>query len=328
MTIMYELVKAKLENFQTGTDLEKAKLENSPTVNRFVDLLTKNPSGWFFVKKWIEQEERTPLLVVNGEFNAENMRNNLLGLAGTHYLRRPAFDFLYWINGLDETQANQMNNFLLELLHNEILIPKKEVLCYCPSCGLASLILLKDLDSFTNETCQKCKGIKLRQMLSSTLNDELKRSIWNGQLLEIYTIRLLKKEGIKFIGGHANGYECFTSIRYNTPHGEGEVDSIGMAGNSVIFIENKMTALNLTDFRKESEVFDDIFEKLHREIPNLNKLKVFIAFRIDKNIETSNYPDCHFINLFEEGNIGKSIKDKVLKAGSQETIDDYLKSMK
>jgi hypothetical protein len=322
---MYEFVKAKLENFQSGTDLEKAKLENSPTVNHFVELLAENPSGWLFVKKWIEQEERTPLLVVNGEFNAENIRNNLLGLADTHYLRRFAFDFLYWIDGLDEAQANQTNNFLLKLLHAKLLIPKKEVLRYCPSCGLASLTLLRNLDSFANETCQKCEGIKLRQILASTLNDELKRSIWNGQLLEIYTTKLLKKEGIKFIGGHANGYECLTSIRYNTPHGEGEIDSIGTTGNVVLFIENKMTALNLTEFKRENELFNDIFEKLGREIPNLNKLKVFIAFRIDRNIESSNYPDCQFINLFAESNIGKNIKDRVLKASSQETIDGYLK---
>jgi hypothetical protein len=143
--------------------------------------------------------------------------------------------------------------------------------------------------------------------------------------LEIYTTKLLKKEGIKFIGGYANGYECFTSIRYNTPHGEGEVDSIGIAGNAVLFIENKMTALNLGEFRNENELFDDIFEKLYRELPNLNKLKVFIAFRIDKNIEVSNYPDCQFINLFAESNIGKTIKDRVLKTSSRETIDGYLK---
>jgi len=139
---------------------------------------------------------------------------------------------------------------------------------------------------------------------------------------------VLKKEGIKFIGGHANGYECLTSIRYNTPHGEGEIDSIGMTGNVVVFIENKMTSLNLTEFRKENEIFDDIFEKLSRETPNLIKLKVFIAFRIDKNIEASNYSDCQFINIFTEPNIGKSIKDRVMKASSQETIDDYLERSK
>jgi hypothetical protein len=325
---MYETVKAKLENFQVGTDLEKAKLENSPEVNQFVDLLIRNPSGWLFVKKWIEQKERTPLLVVNSDFNAKNIRDNLLNLVNTHYLRRLAFDFLYWIDGLDENQANQMNNFLLELLHNGLLIPKKEMLCYCPSCGLVSLTLLKNLDSFTMGTCQNCKGIRLRQILSSTLKDEIKRSIWNGQLLEIYAHKILKKEGVKFIGGHANGYECFTSIRYNTPHGEGEVDCIGIVRNTIIFIETKMTALNLTDFKKENETFDGIFEKLAKEIHNLNKLKAFIAFRIDKNIDIENCRDCHFINLYEEGNIAENIIESVLKTSSQETIEDYLKDSK
>jgi len=325
---MYDTIRVKLENLQTGTDLEKAELENSPVVNHFVDLLVENSSGWLFVKKWIEQKERTPLLVVNGNFNTTNMRRNLLDLVNTHYLRRLAFDFLYWINGLDENQANQMNNFLLELLHNELLISKKEVLCYCPSCGLVNLTLLNDLDSFKIETCQRCKGIRLRQILSSTLQDEIKRSIWKGQLLEIYTNKILKKDGVKFIGGHANGYECFTSIRYNTPHGEGEVDCIGVVRNTIIFIETKMTTLNLTDFEKQNEVFDGIFEKLGKEIHNLNKLKVFIAFRIDKNIDNANCHDCHFINLYDERNITKSILESVLRASSQETIDEYLKSIK
>ena len=86
-----------------------------------------------------------------------------------------------------------------------------------------------------------------------------------------------------------------------------------------------MTALNLAEFRRENETFDDIFEKLGKEIPHLSKLKVFIAFRIDKNVEASNHPDCQFINLFAESNIGKSIKARVLKATSQETIDGYLR---
>jgi hypothetical protein len=325
---MYELVKAKLENFQTGTDLEKAKLENSPSVNHFVDLLARNPSGWFFVKKWIEQEERTPLLVVNGDFNATNMRNNLLSLADTHYLRKFAFDFLYWINELDENQANQMNNFLLELLRNELLIPKKEILCYCPSCGLVSLTLFKNLESFANETCQNCRGVRLRQILSTTLNDEIKKSIWNGQLLEIYINKILRKEGVRFIGGHANGYECLTSIRYNTSHGEGEVDCIGIVRNTVIFIETKMTTLNLTDFKKENETFDDISEKLGNEISNLNKLKVFVAFRIDNHIDATVYRDCYFVNLYDKRDIAKDIIDRILKTSSQETIDDYLRSLK
>jgi hypothetical protein len=325
---MYAIVKAKLENFQTGADLEKAKLENSSVVNHFVDLLIKNPSGWFFVRKWIEQKQRTPLLVVNGDFNVTNMRENLLNLVNTHYLRRLAFDFLYWINGLDENQANQMNIFLLDLLRNGLLISQKEILCYCPSCGRVSLTLQKNLDSFTTGTCQSCNGIPLRQILSSTLKNEIKRSIWNGQLLEIYVNKILKNNGVKFIGGRVDGYDCFTSIRYKTPHGEGELDSIGIFANTIIFIETKMTTLNSTDFEKQNEIFEGIFEKLGKEIHNLNKLKVFIAFRIDRNIDAANCRGCHFINLYEERNIAQSVLETVLRVGSQETIDNYVKSAK
>jgi hypothetical protein len=188
--------------------------------------------------------------------------------------------------------------------------------------------LLKNLDSFTNETCQNCKGIRLRQILSSTLNDEIKRSIWNGQLSEIYTNRILKKEGVRFVGGRANGYECFTSIRYNTSHGEGEVDCIGVVRNTIIFIETKMTTLNLADFKKENGIFDDIFEKLSKEIHNLNKLKVFIAFRIDRNIDTTASRDCQFINFLDERNIAEDVTDRVLKTSFQGTIDGFLKSLK
>jgi predicted nucleic-acid-binding Zn-ribbon protein len=319
---MYEIIKAKLENLQTGTDLGKAKLENSPNINRFVGLLIENPSGWLFVRKWMQQERRTSLLLVNGDFNAKTMRDNLSDLINTRYLREIAIDFLDWINGLDENQANQMNNFLLELLRNELLAPKREVLSYCPSCQSVSLTLLKNLDSFTTETCENCKGVKLRQILSCSPIDEIKRSIWNGQLLEVYTKKILEKEGVKFIGGHADGYECFTSIRYSTSVGEGEIDCIGTFRNTMMFFETKMTTLSPTEFKKANDIFDDIFAKLTKEIHELNELKVFIAFRIDQNIDTATCHNCHFVDLYEEKNIARSILNRVSK--SQETIDAYL----
>lgn len=108
------------------------------------------------------------------------------------------------------------------------------------------------------------------------------------------------------------------------PEGEGEVDSIGFLKNTVIFIENKMTSLNVTDFKNENAVFDIIFEKLKNEVPNLKKLKVFIAFKIDENVDVANCNDCHFIDIFSESDLSKNIRDKLLKVSTQETIEDYL----
>ena len=284
--------------------------------------MLSNPAGWLFIKKWVEQEKRTPLLVVNGPFNNENLQRNLRNLMETHYLRKPALDFLYWIKDLSDEQANQMNTFLLELLRSGLLNPSMEVLRYCPSCGNVSVSIVKNLEAFNEEACHNCKGVKLRQIIASTLNDDIKSSVWNGQILEIYAVAVLKKRGIKFIGGRANGYDCFTSIQYNTSYGKGEIDCICLIGDTLVFIETKMTTLTLTEFKKEDKTFEDVYERVSNGIPNLKKHKVFIAFRIDRNIETKNYFDCQFIDLFAEEDIAQSILNKV-KSISQETIDYY-----
>lgn len=292
---MEKQLKQEIMKFQKSYDIEKAELENSKNVEKFIALLDKHREAWDLIYNWKEQKI---IIIPSRQINLRSLSNVLLKKAkDSYFFRKFLLKLSTQYKYLDDKKISSVNNFLLELLNLDLVNSKNECFEFCPHCNKFSAKILEDKERFTS-SCDKCK-LQNNQFLVGTFHKDIIKIIENGQITELFTKRILKSiKGVELIKMNTEKGDISTSIIYTLPQfGDGEIDCIAIKNNTIILVECKLIEISDKDIKRPNEIFDRLFNNLQIIGKDIKYVKIFVGYGKNNKINLEAYQNTYFVDI-------------------------------
>ena len=230
---------------------DKVDIEHSPEVERFSKMLFKD-SKWYILLNVIKTGLEKPIIVPSYDITLSDIVEYVRILAERQY--ECSLQYVSRLKSQISGVSSEMSRYILEklreFLNNRILIPKPEVLKICRNdkCKEKRKDVRIEEDN-GEENCEYC-GSRLWKLFKCTVNEQVKKSIFNNQFLEIYIKECLKEAGLKLLYVKINKKRVSTSITYSPlPERPVEIDVAGIRSTYMAICECKTVKLtqNIVD---------------------------------------------------------------------------------
>jgi len=248
---------------------DKVNIEHSPEVERFAKMLFKD-KNWRILLSVIKTGLENPIIVPSYDISPSDIEEYVRILAERRY--ECSLKYVSRLKSQTSEISGELYRHILEklreFLNNRILLPMPEVLKICSSdtCKGKRKEFRIEEDS-EEEECEHC-GSRILKLFKCSVNEQIKRSIYNNQFLEIYVKECLRDAGLKLVYVRSNGKKVSTSITYTPwPNRRVEIDVAAVKGRYIAICECKTVKVT-------QNVIDEKLPKVEELIKHIkNNLK-------------------------------------------------------
>lgn len=169
-----------------------------------------------------------------------------------------------------------------------------ECLEYCSVCNELKIIQ----STRKVDVCPNCQT-KLFHVMQASVPESVRSCISNGQFLEIYTLKCLRRSGFTLISKRINGDEVSTSIPYRAYGADVEVDVGAVRNSSLVLFECKTGKLVPNDVSEKLGQFKLLINTLRKRLgglPDLH-LRFVVLGEIDDHIELKGFESAYAEDL-------------------------------
>ncbi|MCD6371439.1 MAG: hypothetical protein J7L39_01860 [Candidatus Aenigmarchaeota archaeon] len=284
-----------IEEFQKMAEnpkKEKVRIESSPEVERFAKMLFED-ENWSILYNIIRSGLENPIIVPNYDIRPEDVEGYVRRLfegeydCALKYMTRLKTQ----LSLIDEGKQRQIFEKLRRFMNERILHPLPEVLKICSSdiCRSKKKEFRIEEDD-ARETCEYC-GSRILKVYKCTLNDYIKKSIYNNQFLEIYTKECLKEAGLKLVYILTeDNRKLSTSITYVPwPSRRVEIDVAAVKGSYIVICECKTTKITQNTVDEKFPKVETLISRIQDNLKE--KIEVYYFFLtidvVDPNLKVA-----------------------------------------